>query len=140
ALSRYSLRMPIRRSSIAIVFRRSLPRIRGSPVKKTLICVALTATVGALVATTIDFDRFERRQPGEGRRESRTRYSKVGNAGDESAEAKIRDEQFAEARTAPGVILPGAYSAAFASLSGLPVSGGSWNEVTNRPYNADDPR
>jgi len=107
-------------------------------VKNTLIYVALTTIVAALLATTIDFERFERRQPGEGRRESRTRYSKVGNAGDESAEAKIRDEQFAEARTAPGIVLPGAYSAAFASLSGLPVAGGSWNEVTNRPYNADD--
>jgi len=109
-------------------------------VKKTLISGALTMVIGALVATTLDVERFERRQPGEGRRESRTRYSKVGNAGDESAEARIRDQQFAEARTAPGIVLPGAYSAAFASLSGLPASGGSWSEVTNRPYNADDPR
>jgi hypothetical protein len=38
--------------------------------------------IGALVATTLDFERFERPQPGEGRRESRTRYSKVGNAGE----------------------------------------------------------
>src|SRR4051812_46379785 len=108
--------------------------------KNTLTYCALVVVVGGLVAGTIDIERFEPRQPGEGRRESRTRYSKVGNAGDESAEARIRDEQFAEARTAPGVVLPGAYSAAFASLSGLPVSGGAWTEVTNRPYNADDPR
>ena len=110
--------------------------------KKTLMFVALTAVVAALIGTTIDFDRFEHRQPGEGRRESRTRYSKVGNAGDESAEAKIRDQQFADARTAPGngIVLPGLYSAAFASLAGLPAAGGSWAEVTNRPYNADDPR
>ena len=77
-------------------------------VKSTLIYGALTTIVAALLAPTIDLERFERRQPGEGRRESRTRYSKVGNAGDESAEAKIRDEQFAEARTAPGIVLPGA--------------------------------
>jgi hypothetical protein len=51
-----------------------------------------------------------------------------------------RDEQFAEARIAPGIVLPGAYSSAFAPLSGLAATGGSWTEVTSRPYNADDPR
>ena len=108
--------------------------------KKIVIYSALTAVVAALIGTTIEVARFERREPGEGGRESRTRYTKVGNAGDESAEARIRDQQFAEARTAPGIVLPGAYSAAFTSLSSLPASGGSWTEVTNRPYNADDPR
>lgn len=107
--------------------------------KRILIAGALTTVVAGLVATTIDFEMFEGRQPGERRRE-RTRYSKVGNAGDESAEARIRDEQFAQARMAPGIVLPGAYSAAFSSLAALPVSGGSWSEVTVRPYNSDDPR
>ena len=55
----------------------------------------------------------------------------------EAAEAA---QQAAEARNAPGYIQPGAYSAAFASLSGLGVSGMKWKEVTTRPYNADDPR
>ena len=68
------------------------------------------------------------------------RFSKVGEAGDETAEARTAAEQFAQARTAPGVVLPGAYGAAFASLGGLPVTGRTWTEVTNRPYNADDPR
>src|SRR3954465_4177283 len=107
--------------------------------KRIAIAAGLFTVVAALVAT-IDFESSERRQPGEGRRESHARYNKVGNAGDESAEAKTRDEQFAQARIAPGVVLPGAYSAAFASLSWLPASGGTWTEVTNRPYNADDPR
>src|SRR5262245_35497269 len=48
--------------------------------------------------------------------------------------------QFAEARMAPGIVLPGAYSAAFASLSSLPIVGGTWTEETVRPYNSDDPR
>src|SRR6185436_18691639 len=109
-------------------------------VKTNLAYAVLTIVVSTLIASALDFEVLERREPGEGRRESRTRYSKVGNAGDESAEAKTRDEQFAEARTAPGIVLPGAYSAAFASLSGLPATGGSWAEVTNRPYNSDDPR
>ncbi|HLO30632.1 MAG TPA: hypothetical protein VK249_15920, partial [Anaerolineales bacterium] len=39
-----------------------------------------------------------------------------------------------------GIVLPGAYSAAFTSLQALPVSGGSWTEVTVRPYDSDDPR
>src|SRR5262245_14350577 len=48
--------------------------------------------------------------------------------------------QFAEARTAAGIVLPGAYSAAFASLAAIPVVGGTWTEETVRPYNSDDPR
>jgi photosystem II stability/assembly factor-like uncharacterized protein len=68
------------------------------------------------------------------------RFSKVGQAGDETVESQIAAEQFAQARTAPGVVLPGAYGAAFASLRGLPVYGRSWTEVTNRPYDSDDPR
>ena len=53
--------------------------------------------------------------------------------------AESAQEAF-EARNAPGFIQPGAYSAAFASLSALPVTGAPWKEVTTRPYNADDPR
>src|SRR4051812_1704863 len=104
--------------------------------KRTIVYTALAATVGALLASTLVPDR-ERRQPGERRQ---ARYNKVGDAGDESAEAQGKAEQFAQARTAPGIVLPGAYSAAFSSLVGLPVSGASWTEVTNRPYNSDDPR
>ena len=107
--------------------------------KRIVIAAGLFSVIAALVAT-IDFESSERRQPGEGRRESQARYNKVGNTGDESAEAKTRDEQFAQARLAPGIVLPGAYTAAFTSLSSLPVSGSTWTEVTNRPYNADDPR
>src|SRR4051812_43662282 len=105
--------------------------------KRAVIYAALSAVVVALVASAIQPEQFERRQPGERRGE---RYNKVGNVGDESAEAQTKIEQFAQARTAPGIVLPGAYSAAFASLTGLPVSGASWTEVTNRPYNSDDPR
>ena len=65
---------------------------------------------------------------------------KVGNPGDESSEAKTAAEQYAQARTAPGLVNPGAYSTAFASLLGLPTVGGGWTEVTNQPYDSDDPR
>lgn len=67
--------------------------------------------------------------------------AKMGNAGDETHEVLNAAEQFAQARTAPGIVLPGAYSAAFASLQSLPTYGKeAWKEVTNRPYNSDDPR
>src|SRR5262245_48892534 len=101
---------------------------------------ALISITAAMVATTVV---GERDRPGEARwerRERHERYAKVGNTGDESAEAQTKADRFAQARRAPGVILPGAYSAAFASLASLPVAGGSWAEVTARPYNADDPR
>jgi hypothetical protein len=67
--------------------------------------------------------------------------NRVGNAGDETKEVLTAESQFAEARTAPGIVQPGAYSAAFASLQALPVYGKeAWKEVTTRPYNSDDPR
>jgi photosystem II stability/assembly factor-like uncharacterized protein len=106
--------------------------------KTGLIYGVLAAALIAMVASTIVREPY--RTPGEGRRERHERFSKVGNAGDESAEAQTKAEQYAQARTAPGVVLPGAYSAAFASLAGLPATSGSWTEVTSRPYNADDPR
>jgi photosystem II stability/assembly factor-like uncharacterized protein len=62
-----------------------------------------------------------------------------GGAGGESAEARTASEQWAEARTAPGIVAPGGYSTAFSALTGLPVAGGAWSEVTNVPYDADDP-
>jgi photosystem II stability/assembly factor-like uncharacterized protein len=65
---------------------------------------------------------------------------KVGNPGDESNEAQTAAEQYAQARTAPGLVNPGAYSAAFGDLQALATSGGAWTEVTNQPYNSDDPR
>ncbi len=81
--------------------------------------------------------------PGFARREWREehRRARVGNAGDETHEITNAAEQFAQARTAPGLVQPGAYSAAFASLQSLPTYGKeSWKEVTTRPYDSDDPR
>ncbi len=100
------------------------------------IYVGLSLCTIALVAT-LAMDGSVRRRPQPGQR---GRLGQVGEVGDESAEAQTKAEQYAQARLAPGVVLPGAYSAAFASLSGLPVAGSSWTEVTNRPYDADDAR
>lgn len=67
-------------------------------------------------------------------------FDQVGKPGDETHEALTAAQQFAEARTAPGIVLPGAYSAAFTSLQSLPTYAGTWAEVTTRPYDSDDPR
>ena len=63
-----------------------------------------------------------------------------GDAGGESLEARTASEQFAQSRTAPGVVNPAGYQTALGALKGLPQSGSAWSEVTNVPYDADDPR
>jgi hypothetical protein len=103
-----------------------------------IVGVSLSVCVAALVGVVALSVSGQRRR--EAGRERHGRFAKVGDAGDESAEAQEKAEQFAQARSAPGVVLPGAYGAAFAALSGLPVSGGAWSETTNRPYDSDDPR
>jgi hypothetical protein len=60
--------------------------------------------------------------------------------GNESNEIAEGADQFAEARTSPGVVSPGAYGAAWSSLQGLPSVGGQWKNITNLPYDSDDPR
>jgi hypothetical protein len=63
------------------------------------------------------------------------------DAGDEAAELMISAQQRDAARTAPtGLVAPGAYAAAYAKYSALPKAPGSWGQVTNTPYNSDDPR
>jgi hypothetical protein len=49
-------------------------------------------------------------------------------------------DQYAEARSAPGVVAPGAYSAAWTQLQSLGKTGGRWTDETALPYNSDDPR
>jgi hypothetical protein len=104
------------------------------------VCLAAMSAVAVLVAMGSSHPPSGNADAQAGPRGHRERFSKVGDAGDESAESQIGAEQFAQARTAPGVVLPGAYSAAFASLAALPVYGPSWSEVTSRPYDSDDPR
>jgi len=48
--------------------------------------------------------------------------------------------QIAQARSAPyGSVAPGEYSEALADLRGLPGTPNPWFEVTDQPYDADDP-
>ncbi|MFB9238610.1 glycosyl hydrolase [Plantactinospora siamensis] len=73
---------------------------------------------------------------------SATNRTLAGEDGDEEGASEIMEaaEQYAEARSAPGTIAPGAYSAAWAQLRSLPHTSGGWKDETALPYNSDDPR
>ncbi|MER5444760.1 glycosyl hydrolase [Streptomyces sp. NPDC002764] len=60
--------------------------------------------------------------------------------GGEAQEEAEQADQYAEARTSPGIVAPGAYGAAYDALKGLPHTHGSWDDVTRLPYDSDDPR
>ncbi|WP_458244501.1 glycosyl hydrolase [Streptomyces sp. MAI_2237] len=60
--------------------------------------------------------------------------------GDEAMEEAEQADQYAEARTSPGIVAPGAYGAAYDALKNLPHTHGGWDDVTRLPYDADDPR
>ncbi|MDQ1653027.1 MAG: hypothetical protein QOI35_2227 [Cryptosporangiaceae bacterium] len=62
------------------------------------------------------------------------------DGGDEAGTVMERADQWAEARTSPGIVSPGAYSAAWAALNALPHTGGAWTHETKLPYNSDDGR
>jgi hypothetical protein len=61
---------------------------------------------------------------------------------DEEGSSDIMEQadQYAEARSAPGMVAPGAYSAAWAQLTSLPHTAGRWRDETALPYDADDRR
>ncbi len=58
----------------------------------------------------------------------------------ESRESATLAGQYAQARTAPGIVSSGAYTAAYHDLTALPVAGSSWRDVTRVPYDSDDTR
>jgi hypothetical protein len=57
-----------------------------------------------------------------------------------SEEIAEQADQWNEARSSPGIVAPGAYSAAWAQLQALPKTGGQWVDQTAIKYNSDDPR
>ncbi|MER8006078.1 glycosyl hydrolase [Streptomyces sp. NPDC094149] len=60
--------------------------------------------------------------------------------GGEAQEEAEQADQYAEARTSPGIVAPGAYGAAYDALKDLPHAHGRWDDVTRLPYDSDDPR
>jgi hypothetical protein len=63
----------------------------------------------------------------------------AGGAGGETKEITSALAQFNDARNAPGFALPGGYTAAATQIAQMSSSGGQWSEVTDTPYNSDDP-
>ncbi len=59
---------------------------------------------------------------------------------DEAENSAEATAQFTEARTAPGVVAPGAYGAAWQQLQSMKHTNCSWNHVTKKAYNSDDSR
>jgi hypothetical protein len=58
--------------------------------------------------------------------------------GGETAELIDRDQQYAAIRTAPAATVSSqAFVAARQAAAALPQAGGSWNELTDQPYNSD---
>ncbi|MEE1783283.1 glycosyl hydrolase, partial [Streptomyces sp. SP17BM10] len=84
---------------------------------------------------------------GTGTDTTRAAFAAKGESGggddggaDEAENSAEGTAQYTEARTAPGVVAPGAYGAAWAQLQSMPHTDGSWKHVTDKPYNEDDPR
>ncbi|MEU6896357.1 glycosyl hydrolase [Streptomyces sp. NPDC046557] len=64
-----------------------------------------------------------------------------GDDGSDEAENSAEGTaQYTEARTAPGIVAPGAYGAAWAQLQSMQHSSGDWDHVTKKAYNSDDSR
>jgi hypothetical protein len=57
--------------------------------------------------------------------------------GEESFEARTAAEQFVNQRLAPGIVAPGAYGQVAKDWAALPAAGGTWDPVTDVPYDAD---
>jgi hypothetical protein len=119
--------------------------------KKGAVVVAALAVVGAggaAVATNHEVREWLgiAKEPGEGlpfqprERAEMMAGENPDEAAQEAFEASTIQQQFQEARTAPGIVAPGAYGSAYAQLGGMATAGGAWHEVTKLPYDADDPR
>ncbi|WP_030941317.1 hypothetical protein [Streptomyces sp. NRRL S-646] len=77
--------------------------------------------------------------------QQQTGLSAFAQAGDDDDGGEAQEEaeqadQYAEARTSPGIVAPGAYGAAYDDLVDLPHTKGSWSDLTRLPYDSDDPR
>ncbi|HEX6130595.1 MAG TPA: glycosyl hydrolase [Actinomycetota bacterium] len=101
--------------------------------------VALVAVLAAVVSARVMAPEHDALAAKLATKEIQRAWQGADGPLTESRESMVAAQQFAEARTAPnGVVQPGAYSAAYAQLTGLPPVGGAWSNVSKRPYDADD--
>src|SRR5438105_9603226 len=64
-----------------------------------------------------------------------TATANAADDGDEgSEEIAEQADQWNEARSSPGIVAPGAYTAAWNQLEALPTTGGRWNDQTAITY------
>jgi hypothetical protein len=99
-----------------------------------LVAVSAAATVLAMLAASGGAAYAE----GSGREPERPEPIAGENA--EVDGIKTFAMQEAVARLAPyGSVAPGEYSEALAQLGSVPTTAGRWSEVTDQPYNQDDP-
>ena len=90
------------------------------------------------VLALLSFANLALAQGGRSADRAITSNSKASDFQDEITRASI---EYAAARVAPGTdVAPGAFAAARQATSSLPVTGGAWTEITNRPYDSDDHR
>src|SRR3954465_10428025 len=116
--------------------------------RTALVLAATVAVLAAVLAGLVTTSRTHSASPQvsvaiklAGKELQRSSQGGVANGGGggESADLFAAQQQWDNTRTVPGIVAPGAYSAAFASLQGLGATAGSWNEVTRTKYDADDP-
>src|SRR5690242_10336618 len=101
--------------------------------------LATAGTPGSAAAPGTSTDDLRAMLRGAAHAPTAERFSTIGGGGGESAELKRGAEQYAQARTAPGIVAPGAYQTAFDSLKGLTPTGAA-AEVTTVGYDSDDLR
>jgi len=92
------------------------------------------ATILTLIAL-LSFANLALAQGGKSSERSVTSDTDAATFADETSRASL---EYAAARIAPATdVPPGAFGAARAAAAALPLVGGSWSEVTSKPYDSD---
>jgi hypothetical protein len=124
-----------------------------SPPRRRYVAAAAATVVAAATAITVGIlttGEDEGRQPryrgylervgGEAEEHERGVEGIVGDPGSESDEILSSITSIANARLAPhGSVAPGQLSSSLGDFRALSSDGSTWSDVTNLPYDADDP-
>ncbi|WP_042441905.1 glycosyl hydrolase [Streptacidiphilus jiangxiensis] len=109
--------------------------------RRIVLLTTAIAAAGGLVATTPAIGMpIHHRHMTSGGMHAQVNGGGDDGGGEESDSIQEGADQRTEERMSPGVVNPGAYGAAWASMQNLPRTGGDWRQVTKLPYNSDDPR
>ncbi|MFR9799372.1 glycosyl hydrolase [Streptomyces sp. MS06] len=125
--------------------------------RRLITCVVVAATFGLVTTQSFAAQNDTRPRPWQashqaaiGREHIRAVHAGHGisaftvteedDGEDEAENSAEATAQYTEARTAPGVVAPGAYGAAWQQIQSMRRTHGHWNHVTKKKYNSDDPR